>query len=81
MINGILTFSFSVKTIFGDSEEGRLRLYQTADVVILLLNNGMTDASGVCNRWLLSPEGTQKEFRFAVFVAAPSKQLFAIIKE
>ena len=66
-------FLYSVKTLFGDSEEGRLRLYQTADVVLLLLNNGMNDASGVCNSYLHEPEGTQKEYRFAVFVAAYSK--------
>ena len=63
----------SVKTLFGDSEEGRLRLYQTADVVLFLLNNGMNDASGVCNSYLHEPEGTQKEYRFAVFVAAYSE--------
>ena len=60
-------------TVFGDSAEGRERLYQTADVVLLLLNNGMNDASGVCNSHLHAPEGDQKEYRFAVFVAAYSK--------
>ena len=65
--------------LFGDSEDGRLRLYQTADVVILLLNNGMTDASGVCNSYLHAPEGSQKEYRFTVFVAAHSKEVFLFI--
>ena len=73
-----LSFVISVKTVFGDSEEGRLRLYQTADVVLLLLNNGMKDASGMCTSSLHEPEGTQKEYRFAVFVASYSKTLFYI---
>merc|ERR1711936_1293489 len=58
----------SVKNVFGDSEEGRLRLYQTADVVLLLINNGMEDASGMSFSALHEPEGSQKEYRFAVFV-------------
>ena len=63
----------SVKVAFGDSEAGRTRLYQTADVVLLLLNNGMKDAYGVCNSNLHAPEGTQKEYRFAVFAASYCK--------
>jgi hypothetical protein len=61
-----------MKVVFGDSEEGRTRLYQSADVILLLLNNGMNDASGVCFSYLNEPEGTQKEYRFAVFVASYS---------
>ena len=68
-------YFISVKTAFGDSEAGRTRLYQSADVVLLLLNNGMSDASGVCNSYLHAPEGTQKEYRFAVFVASYCKKL------
>ena len=64
---------FSVKTLFGDSEEGRLRLYQTADVVILLLNNKMKDTYGICTSHLHEPEGTQKEYRFAVLKASYSE--------
>ena len=63
----------SVRTVFGDSEEGRTRLYQSADVVLLLLNNGMKGAAGVCTNWLHAPEGTQKSYRFATFVASYSK--------
>ena len=64
-----------MQTVFGDSEEGRLRLYQTADVVLLLLNNQMSDAAGVCFSSLHAPEGSQKEYRFAVFVASHSTKL------
>ena len=66
-------FFKSVRTVFGDSEEGRTRLYQSADVVLLLLNNGMKGAAGVCTNWLRAPEGTQKSYRFATFVASYSK--------
>ena len=61
---------YSVKTLFGDSEEGRLRLYQTADVVLFLLNNKMKDTYGICTSHLHEPEGTQKEYRFAVLQAS-----------
>ena len=71
--NWIQLFLDSMKVVFGDSEEGRTRLYQSADVVLLLLNNGMSDAAGVCNSYLHASEGTQKEYRFAVFVASYSK--------
>ena len=69
----INAFFKSVRTVFGDSEEGRTRLYQSADVVLLLLNNGMKGAAGVCTNWLRAPEGTQKSYRFATFVASYSK--------
>ena len=62
-----------MRTVFGDSEEGRTRLYQSADVVLLLLNNGMKDAAGICTDGLHAPEGTQKSYRFATFVASYSK--------
>ena len=62
-----------MKNVFGDSEEGRLRLYQTADDVLLLINNGMEDASGMSFSALHEPEGSQKEYRFAVFVGGYSK--------
>ena len=74
----LLMFFFnSVRTVFGDSEEGRTKLYQSADVVLLLLNNGMKGAAGVCTTWLHAPEGTQKSYRFATFVASYS-ELFEI---
>ena len=69
----INAFFNSVRTVFGDSEEGRTRLYQSADVVLLLLNNGMKGAAGVCTTWLHAPEGTQKSYRFATFVASYSE--------
>ena len=62
-------------TKFGDSKEGRTKLYQTADVVLILLNHGMTDASGKCT-YLPDPENKQKEYRFVLFVASYSKQSF-----
>ena len=70
---GISNSLISVVNLFGDSEEGRRRLYQTSDVVLLLLNNEMEDSSGVCYSHLHAPEGSQKEYRFAVFVAPYSK--------
>ena len=66
--------------IFGDSDEGRLRLYQTADAVLLLLNNEMTDASGACLSSLHKSEGSQKEFRFVTFVASYCKILLLSFK-
>ena len=63
-----------LKKVFGDSEAGRTRLYQSADVILLLLNNGMKGAAGVCNGYLHEPEGTQKEYRAAVFVASYCKK-------
>ena len=66
--------------IFGDSADGRLRLYQTADVVLLLINNEMTDAAGVCLSSLHEPEGLQKEYPFGVFVATYSKILLLHFK-
>ena len=67
-------FADSIKVVFGDSQEGRTRLYQSADVVLLLLNNKMKDAAGMCFSALHEPEGTQKEYRFAVLVASYSKE-------
>ena len=55
-------FDFRFKIRFGDSEEGRLRLHQTADVVIILLNNPMGDidpdtiVNGICGRDLFKPD-------------------------
>ena len=73
MFKEIISSIPSVIAKFGDSVAGRTKLYQTADVVLLLLNHGMTDASGKCT-YLPDPEDKQKEYRFALFSASYSKQ-------
>ena len=69
----------SARIRFGDSEEGRLRLYQTSDIVLLLLNNEMTDSSGSC--YSSSDEAGRKEDRFAVFVSPYGKTVILVLKE
>ena len=50
---------------FGDSPEGRLRVYQTSDIVILYLNSPLSEHGskiwGVCNREVHAPDGDQRE--------------------
>ena len=75
----LISFSLSVRTVFGDTEEGRLRLYQTADVVLLLLNHGMKGAAGICFSSLNAPEGSQKKYPFATFVASYSKIIISYL--
>ena len=75
----VISFSFSVRTVFGDTAAGRLRLYQTADVVLLLLNHGMKGAAGTCFSSLNDPEGSQKKYPFATFVASYSKISYSFI--
>ena len=63
--NKIFLIPFSVKNRFGNSDEGRLRVHQTADVVVVMLNNPMGAPSatcptcvnlGICFSPLFSPE-------------------------
>ena len=62
IFQGILKFNFRLKVRYGDSEVGRLRLHQTADIVVLFLNNPMGDSepgivvNGICQHDLFAPE-------------------------
>ena len=62
-----LIYIFSMRTVFGDSEAGRRRLYQTADIVLLLLNQGMSNTVGEQTSHLHRQEGSQK-YQMAVFL-------------
>ena len=55
-----------MRTVFSDSEAGRRRLYQTADIVLLLLNQGMSNTVGEQTSHLHRQEGSQK-YQMAVF--------------
>ena len=61
-----------IKT-FGDTEEGRLRLYQTADVIILYTNGPMGNTWGVCNRRIHDPDTTQAAYPAIIMAGAYSK--------
>ena len=57
--------NYSFINRFGDSPEGRLRVYQTSDIVILYLNSPLSEHGskiwGVCNREVHAPDGDQRE--------------------
>ena len=64
---------FSLLETFGDSEEGRLRLYQTADVVILYTNGPMATTWGVCGQYVHAPDDTQASYRAIIMAASYCK--------
>ena len=78
----------SMKTIFGDDEAGRERLYQSADVVILMVNyalisdhlgNGKNSGMlyGRCTSSLYGPE-VKGDHRFVVLASTyGKKQVFS----
>ena len=80
-VHRICNSLISAVNLFGDSEEGRRRLYQTADVVLLLLNNEMADTSGVCYLSIHEPEGSQNEYRLVVLPSPYSKTVILVLKE
>ena len=53
-------YYFSFLTRFGDTPEGHLRVYQTADIVFLYLNNPLSEHNsqiyGVCKREVIPPD-------------------------
>ena len=61
---------------FGDTEEGRRRLYQTADVIILFTNGPMRkmrNTWGVCNRHIHNSDPTQPAYPAIIMAGAYSK--------
>ena len=76
----IIHYSYfhSMQTVFGDSEDGKRRLYQTADVVLLLINYGMKGEPsgitwGVCQRWFRAPGDSQRTSRIAILTGSYGK--------
>ena len=66
-------------TRFGDTPEGRLRLYQTADVVFLYVNSPFPQQNGkiygVCKREVHAPDENQWSYNAVLMVGDFSKKI------
>ena len=79
----VITFLFhifySLLTHFGDTPEGRLRLFQTADVVFLYVNTPFPQQNGkiygVCKREVHTPDEYQWSYNAVLMVGDFSKKI------
>ena len=64
----------SVRSLFAD-ESGRKKLYQSADMVILLVNEAMKGTYGMC-KYNLFGQDIDRDYRLEVLKASYGKKQF-----